>query len=630
MTTKIEVEKLWRNDITGLRALAVLPILIYHAFPQLIPGGFFGVDVFFVISGFLISSIIFRNIQNGTFSYLSFYDKRIKRIIPNLLLLLTFVMLVGYFLLFSPDYNNLGRHVYSSAGFIENFRLLSEVDYFTEDALRKPLLHLWSLAIEEQFYIFFPLLSVFLWRVKPSVKLMGFFIIAVITLSFTMCLVIHDKSYAFYFPLTRFWELGGGIFLAYLESFHIVDTKRIAKSLRDSLSFIGFTLIIFSLCGYKSEWSHPGLFTVIPVLGSVLLILAKPDALINRTVLSWRAMTYVGLISYSLYLWHWPILVYLNISYSNPPFYYLLLALLVAFIWASLIYYYVENPMRLSKRIWKVPTSIVLLVALVLVASVGMMLRETKGLPGREINQEFSQIRDVRKGVDWSREPHITIGLSKIYGRNIGQLPEVLFVGDSHTVPYYHRMNLLSQKTGRTAGLLQGSGCFVLSDGKSEVCSNAFKTFYTLLKDPRIKTVVLANKWGARYDQPYFKQGIDNLKRALSERSDLTLYILLDPPWDEGVGGAQGNFDPLKHFYRFNSKYEDFEVPYPNDDRWLLGNIAVNKALNSVAIAINIEHYVCENQKCNVLKWYMDDDHLQPKSVEKYGVWVDQIFNKQI
>ena len=174
MTTKIEVEKLWRNDITGLRALAVLPILIYHAFPQLIPGGFFGVDVFFVISGFLISSIIFRNIQNGTFSYLSFYDKRIKRIIPNLLLLLTFVMLVGYFLLFSPDYNNLGRHVYSSAGFIENFRLLSEVDYFTEDALRKPLLHLWSLAIEEQFYIFFPLLSVFLWRVKPSVKLMGF------------------------------------------------------------------------------------------------------------------------------------------------------------------------------------------------------------------------------------------------------------------------------------------------------------------------------------------------------------------------------------------------------------------------------------------------------------------------
>lgn len=212
MTTKIEVEKLWRNDITGLRALAVLPILIYHAFPQLIPGGFFGVDVFFVISGFLISSIIFRNIQNGTFSYLSFYDKRIKRIIPNLLLLLTFVMLVGYFLLFSPDYNNLGRHVYSSAGFIENFRLLSEVDYFTEDALRKPLLHLWSLAIEEQFYIFFPLLSVFLWRVKPSVKLMGFFIIAVITLSFTMCLVTHDKSYAFYFPLTRFWELGGGAY----------------------------------------------------------------------------------------------------------------------------------------------------------------------------------------------------------------------------------------------------------------------------------------------------------------------------------------------------------------------------------------------------------------------------------
>lgn len=626
MTTKIEVEKLWRNDITGLRALAVLPILIYHAFPQLIPGGFFGVDVFFVISGFLISSIIFRNIQNGTFSYLSFYDKRIKRIIPNLLLLLTFVMLVGYFLLFSPDYNNLGRHVYSSAGFIENFRLLSEVDYFTEDALRKPLLHLWSLAIEEQFYIFFPLLSVFLWRVKPSVKLMGFFIIAVITLSFTMCLITHDKSYAFYFPLTRFWELGGGIFLAYIESFHVVDTKRIARNLRNSLSFIGFSLIIFSLFGYDSEWPHPGLFTVIPVLGSVLLILAKPDALINRTVLSWRAMTYVGLISYSLYLWHWPILVYLNISYSNPPFYYLLLALLVAFIWASLVYCYVENPMRLSKRIWKVPTSIVLLVALVLVASIGMILRDTKGLPDRQINKEFTQVVQVRKGVDWAKQPFVILGDSKVYGQNLTTVPEVLFVGDSHAEQYYYRMNLLSIQTGRQAGLLYGSGCFILSEGNKDVCKNASHTFYSLLKDPRVKTIVLANKWGARYDQPYFQKGIAQFKKSLLERPDVTVYVILDPPWDEGSGGAQGNFDPLKHFYRFNSKPEDFEVPYPVDIRWQLGNRAIDEALKDRAIVIDTENYVCESNKCNVLKWYMDDDHLHPKSIEKHGVWVDSVF----
>ena len=155
---------LWRNDITGLRAIAVLPVLLFHAFPDLLPGGFFGVDVFFVISGYLISGIIFRGILDGSFSYRIFYEKRIKRIVPNLLLLICFVSVMGYFFLLPSEYVNLGKHIYSSAGFFENIRLLKEVDYFTEDALRKPLLHLWSLAIEEQFYIVFPIICVLVWR----------------------------------------------------------------------------------------------------------------------------------------------------------------------------------------------------------------------------------------------------------------------------------------------------------------------------------------------------------------------------------------------------------------------------------------------------------------------------------
>ena len=146
-SSPIKIEHLWRNDITGLRALAVLPVLLFHSFPELLPGGFFGVDVFFVISGYLISGIIFRGLIDGTFSYKSFYEKRIKRILPNLLLLIVFVSVMGYFFLLPSEYLNLGRHIYSSAGFFQNFRLLDEVGYFTEDALRKPLLHLWSLRM---------------------------------------------------------------------------------------------------------------------------------------------------------------------------------------------------------------------------------------------------------------------------------------------------------------------------------------------------------------------------------------------------------------------------------------------------------------------------------------------------
>ena len=207
------LEHIWRNDITGLRALAVLPVIFYHAFPDIIPGGFFGVDIFFVISGYLISGIIFRSLVRGSFAYGAFYAKRIKRILPNLILLLIFVLVAGYFLLFADDYDNLGRHVYSSAVFIENFRLLSEIGYFTEDAVRKPLLHLWSLAIEEQFYIFFPIVCVLIWSIFRSIRLLGIFVFLLSVCSLSSCLLIQDKSFAFYFPLTRFWELGGGVSL---------------------------------------------------------------------------------------------------------------------------------------------------------------------------------------------------------------------------------------------------------------------------------------------------------------------------------------------------------------------------------------------------------------------------------
>lgn len=225
--------KLWRNDITGLRALAVLPVLIFHAFPSLIPGGFFGVDVFFVISGYLISGIIFRGIASSSFSYLEFYEKRIKRIIPNLILLLTFVAAAGWFILLPDEYANLGMHIDASTLFIQNFQLLSEIGYFTEDALRKPLLHLWSLAIEEQFYIVFPLICTLIWRLSRSVKMIGIAAALIALGSLAACLSSSDRNFAFYFPLTRFWELGAGILLSYSETFIGFSTSHFSQNVRN-------------------------------------------------------------------------------------------------------------------------------------------------------------------------------------------------------------------------------------------------------------------------------------------------------------------------------------------------------------------------------------------------------------
>lgn len=340
--------KLWRNDITGLRALAVLPVLIYHAFPSLIPSGYFGVDIFFVISGYLISGIIFRGLINNTFSYSDFYAKRIRRIIPNLVLLLFSVALFGWFFLMANEYRSLGKHILSSSLFFQNFTLLKEVGYFTEEALRQPLLHLWSLAIEEQFYIVFPIICTLIWKFRTNAKYLGFFVLLLTTLSFIACVSVTDRNFNFYFPLTRFWEIGVGALLAYAEAFGLLKFRTLPIYLRNIASVLGLVLIVLAMMS-SDKVAHPGFITLAPVLGAALLILAYPDALINKTLLCWRPMTFVGIISYSLYLWHWPILSYLFICVPQANPLWNVAALVASFIVATLVYTYVENPVRRSQ-----------------------------------------------------------------------------------------------------------------------------------------------------------------------------------------------------------------------------------------------------------------------------------------
>ncbi len=306
-----------------------------------------------MISGFLISGIIFRGLQSESFSYRTFYAKRIRRIVPNLVLLLTFVAVLGWCFLLPDELKNLGKHIYSSAGFVQNFRLLKEIGYFTEDALRKPLLHLWSLAIEEQFYIVFPILCTVLWRFWKSKFLMVTAVVLITVCSLEACLMTPDKNTAFYFPLTRFWELGAGILLAAVETFGLFDFRRLALWVRNAASLLGLVFIAGSMALYRTKYGHPGWVTLIPVTGAALLIAAQPDALVNRTLLSWRSMTFVGLISYSLYLWHWPLLAFLFICEPQAAKSVIGAVLALSFLLSAAVYRFVEQPMRRTKRFGK-------------------------------------------------------------------------------------------------------------------------------------------------------------------------------------------------------------------------------------------------------------------------------------
>lgn len=617
---------LWRNDITGLRALAVLPVLIYHAFPNALPGGFFGVDVFFVISGYLISGIIFRALLADNFSYLTFYEKRIKRIIPNLALVFLLVCALGYCFLLPAEYANLGKHVYSSAAFAQNFRLLGEMGYFTEDALRKPLLHLWSLAIEEQFYIFFPILCAVLWRCFRSVTLIGIVCLLLGFGSLEASLLLHEKARVFYFPLTRIWELAAGVGLAYVESFGLFKPHRLAVELRHVLSVLGLLLIIVPMALKYGVRHHPGAITLAPVLGSVLIIAANVDACVNKTLLACRPMRFVGLISYSLYLWHWPLLAFLFICVPDAGAGVRAAALAVAFIVSTAVYLFVENPMRRTaghKVTWG------LLGVLILSFSIGQYLSVKKGLPERPFAKSMEAVNAVRNPHEWlgydQAKRFEFQGLKLPVSDPTSEVPEIVFAGDSHAAQYFYAAQALARQYARPLLFIASWRQSVFDPKLGNPHSKAFRA---LIENPRVKTLVLAQKWGSRLrsNPKVFNQMILEMKAALDRRPDMRVYVLFDQPWVEEKG-RQGITDPLRHLNRLTAgNAQKFIIDIPEDNTWKKGNEAVQRLLGNRAQYVDVTPYICPNGQCDLLKWYRDDDHLQPLSLMKYGEWLRQIF----
>ena len=365
----------YRPDIDGLRAVAVLSVVAFHAFPAWMKGGFIGVDVFFVISGFLISTIIFGSLERGTFSFADFYARRIKRIFPALILVLSLSLIFGWFSLLPDELNQLGKHVVAGAGFVSNFVLWSESGYFDNSADTKPLLHLWSLGIEEQFYIVWPFLLWGAWKHQ-----LNFFVVIISLLigSFILNIwLIHTNPVAtFYSPLARFWELLCGSLLAlYLlrrsksisqDSYYypVLPGVSRAKSkidiqlvLPDVLSFCGIALLTAGFYVINKDLAFPGYWALLPVLGSVMIILAGPKAWFNQKILSGKLFVWFGLISFPLYLWHWPLLSFGRILYFEiPPLKYRVIAVLLSIGLAWLTVKFVERPLRFGnhRSSWKI------------------------------------------------------------------------------------------------------------------------------------------------------------------------------------------------------------------------------------------------------------------------------------
>lgn len=351
----------------GLRAIAVLAVLAFHAFPGKVTGGFVGVDVFFVVSGFLITSIILG--QDFTFS--DFYARRVRRIFPALTLLLGACLIFGWFALHPSDYEYLGKHTAAGAGFVSNIALWGESGYFGSDT--KPLLHLWSLGIEEQFYLIWPLL-LRISRLRPKGPMSLCLLIAFLSFAMSLTLSTTNAAAAYYSPLSRFWELSLGGLLA------LVGPKPLPERLRQGASVLGLALIVLAALTIKGSDPFPGWRGLLPVGGTWLVVAAGPLALPNRSLLSSRWLVWVGLISYPLYLWHWPMLVFARTMLGPALSSTLRVALLLAaFVLAWLTYRLVEKPARRGRR--KAVYVLCTLVALLGIA--GYQIYRAEGVPAR-------------------------------------------------------------------------------------------------------------------------------------------------------------------------------------------------------------------------------------------------------
>lgn len=335
----------YRPDIDGLRAVAVLAVVVFHAFPGWLPGGYVGVDVFFVISGYLISTQLMAEASSGTLSFESFYARRIRRIFPALIVVLMAVAVAGWWLLMPDEWAELRRHVGASAIFANNMVLWSEAGYFDRAAELKPLLHLWSLGVEEQFYLVWPLLIWFCWRRQWRWTTA---ITAVVLISFIANVATVSRggaATAFFLPHTRLWQLGAGALLAALAR----GGFAIRPPMVNLVSVAGILLILeaFATLARGDGSSYPGWRALAPTLGGVLVIAAGSDAVPNRAFLSARPMVAVGLISFPLYLWHWPILSFLQITEQGDVAPRLkVMAIGASVLLASMTYLGLERPAR--------------------------------------------------------------------------------------------------------------------------------------------------------------------------------------------------------------------------------------------------------------------------------------------
>ena len=495
----------YRADIDGLRAVSVLPVIFYHAGVGLFSGGFVGVDVFFVVSGYLITSIILDEIRVGKFTYLGFYERRIRRIFPALFLMIGVSLPVGLFVLVPEHLEDFGQSVIAAALFVSNFFFYLEDGYFEGPADLHPLLHTWSLAVEEQFYLLVPLLLAWLSRRRlslPGVLLL----LAGLSFAFSTWQLERDPSAAFYLLPARFWELMLGAVLAAA----VLPAVRSAW-LAATLVAAGLAAIALAVFLFAESTPFPGAAALLPCCGTVLIIFAGRTANPLSALLGSEPLRRIGLLSYSLYLWHFPLMVFTR-HLIIRPFTGMEIAglVLLTFILAVLSWRYVEQPFRRrsatgAMRIGRRPMFRLAAMVMLMAISFGLYTDLSDGAPGR-----FAA--DARAYLA-AREDRDTRCLRKGERCELGDPagpPRFIVWGDSHAgamLPPFRELSEAHAVTGLAklrGGCLPSVGYRTTTEVIAESCAAANEAALAAGLAPGITAVFLAGRWTLMVEQSMF------------------------------------------------------------------------------------------------------------------------------
>ncbi len=510
----------YRAEIDGLRALAVLPVIFFHAGFEYFKGGYIGVDIFFVISGYLITSIIIKEQELNNFSLLKFYERRARRILPALFFIMFVSSFFAWFWLAPSDLKDFGQSLISVATFSSNFLFWIESGYFDTAVELKPLIHTWSLSVEEQYYLIFPVFMILFW--KLGIKKIAFILIIVLILSLCTAQIISSYDFtskistsSFYLLPTRIWELLIGALCAiYLKNNRFFQSA----ILNNFLSILGIFLIIFAIIFFNKSTPFPSFYTLIPTLGTMLLIIATTPNTIFYKFLSWSPLVGVGLISYSAYLWHQPILAFArHRTLDGLSDLVLMLLCILSIGLAYLSWAYIEKPFRDKKVTSTKFIACFSTIGIFLFISIGSYFHFTNGAPQR-VTFEDSLIESFMP-TDFENCFSIEFNhYADKWGCSLGAKKEkydLVFFGDSHSLSLKNLISDVAKKNNLSVFYTGSNGCLPFlgvypdrNDQNQYNCPLLNERVYKFIRENKIKNLFLSARWSYYTHGEYDKSGV--------------------------------------------------------------------------------------------------------------------------